>query len=79
MAMVLRQAGHYDVADELLEREAAASTGGELVDGVSSRLLGLKIHYPHIYDLITLEGEAWLAAGRRGGNIIPTCPDGGYQ
>jgi hypothetical protein len=79
MARVLRQAGHHSVANELLEREAAASTRGERVAAVSSRLLGLKIHYPHIYDLISPEGEAWLVAGRRGGIIIPTCPDGGYQ
>ncbi|NVO86136.1 hypothetical protein [Hymenobacter terrestris] len=79
IALTLRQAGHYSVADELLTQEAAASTGGELVAAVSSRLLGLKLHYPHIYGVIQPQAELWLTEGRSGAVIIPTCPDGGYQ
>ena len=79
IVQALRQAGHLSVAEELQVREAQAATGGERVDAVSSRLLGLKVQYPHVYDLIQPEADAWLAAGRQGGVIIPTYPEGGYE
>lgn len=59
--LALKSNGFEDLAKELSEQQLSCGTGGEVLESICAKLLGMKKEYPIAYNLISCHADKLIA------------------